>query len=411
MAAGRVAVVCAVALAGGTSVAHAGAFLIRDQTAAGFGTALAGVAAGDVLSYSFWNPAVLATQHGLQFEAVATGILPSIEVNPDYPPGSTVDIGKDALVPAGFVSYALTDALTVGLAVTSPFGLSTEAPRGWAGQYHSLFSELRSYNVTPMAAIRVNDMISIGGGVQFEYFSAELTQATLATDGKLDASDDLAIGFNLGIQLTPWDGTTIGLGYRSSISHDLEGTLYSPYGNINAGATLDTPDIVSLGIKQDVTDAFRLLGTVEWANWSRLGEVPVVTPTGVEVSSLPLNYRDGWLFSFGVEYDATEALTLRAGIGYEIAPLTTANRDTRFPETDQFILSAGLSYAFNDVVTLDFAYLYSMGLGDGDIRIDPTTTVPIPFIGTSDLDISIVSVGLRVKFDSATPQPAAFPTK
>lgn len=401
--------------AGLTTHADAGAFLIRDQSAAGFGMSIAGVAAGDVLSYSFWNPAVLSTVRDFESESVLTGIFPSFDIHPNDATNafqsayggtttSSTDVGEAALVPASYIAYALNDRVTLGLAINSAFGLATEAPQNWAGQAYSRDSEIFSLNATPMVSYRVNDMLSVGAGLQLEYFRARLTQATGiapdAPDAILKASDDLGVGFTLGVQFTPWAGTTLGLGYRSSISHDVDGYLKVAGTRMSAETTLDTPDVLSFGIRQAVTDRFRLLGTVEWDHWSRLGELPVTGESGVELTSLKLDYRDGWLYSIGAEYDYSDALTLRAGIGYEVAPLTVDNRDTRLPETDQFMLSAGLTYRYNDRITLDASYLYSMGLGDGEIDLTDGNPryVGVPFQATSDLDVSIVSVALRVKW-------------
>jgi long-chain fatty acid transport protein len=405
----------AVMLAAGlTSTAHAGAFLIRDQSAAGFGMVIAGVAAGDVLSYSFWNPAVLATVRDFEAESDLTAIFPSFDIHPSDgtnaiqdaiggTSSSSVDVGRSAYVPASYIAYPLNDRVTLGVAINSAFGLSTLAPDNWAGQVYSRQSEIFSLNVTPMASYRINDMISVGAGVQLEYFRARLSQAIGvepdAPSALLRATDDLGVGFNLGVQINPWKGTTFGLGYRSSISHDVDGSLDVSGTSTPAKTTLDTPDVLSFGIRQEITERFRMLGTVEWDHWSKLGELPVTGPGGVPLTSLKLDYRDGWLYSVGAEYDYSDTLTLRAGIGYEVAPLTVENRDTRLPETDQFILSAGATYKYNDRITLDASYLYSMGLGDGDIDLTEGNPryLGVPFQATSDLGVSIVSVALRMK--------------
>ncbi|HSI41112.1 MAG TPA: outer membrane protein transport protein [Xanthobacteraceae bacterium] len=412
----RIRIGAALLLAAGWSGgAQAGAFLIRDQSASGFGMALAGVAAGDDLSYSFWNPAALAHARGLEFEAVATGIWPSVSVSPDAAtnalvgaiggtPTGEVEIGRDALVPAGFIAYQLTDRLTVGLSLASPFGLATAAPDNWAGQVYSRNSEIHSVNAAPMLSYRINDMLSIGAGLQIQYFKVELSQAAAVTPGAPDIAldaDDWGMGVTLGVQFQPWAGTTFGLGYRSSIRHDLEGSLALPGVSYPAQAVLDTPDVLSFGVRQDISESFRLFGTIEWDNWSRLGAVPATAPDGSTLTTLQLNYRDGWLYALGAEYDVSAVLTLRAGIGYEVAPLTDANRDTRFPEVDQLILSAGLTYKYSETVSFDLSYLHSQGLGDGTVNIAPGDPrfLGLPFQASSDLAIDIVSVALNVKFD------------
>lgn len=380
--------------------AEAGGFAIRSHSAAGFGMALSGVAAGDQLSYSYWNPAVLGNIQGFEIEAGAAGVLPFIDIYPEN--GASVEIGKAALVPSSFAAMQLNDQLTMGIAFSSPFGMATEAPNNWAGQIYSRKSEIFSLNANPMLAYRVNDHVTIGAGLQFQYFSAELGSAAFidadAPDLVLDASD-YGFGFNFGVQLAPWEGTVVGLGYRSSIKHDLDGDIRTPLGSLPVHATIDTPDIVSLGIRQDIGERFRAFGTVEWNNWSRLQDIPAFDSLGNERTTLYLRYRDGWLFSVGGEYDVSERLTLRAGLGYEISPLTVSNRDTRFPETNQLMVSAGASYQYSDRVKLTASYIHSFGLGDGAIDIGPDNPRYLgeTFTGTSDLSIGIASVGINVK--------------
>ncbi|MDX6806969.1 OmpP1/FadL family transporter [Terrihabitans rhizophilus] len=408
----------AAVLLAATSGASAGAFLIRSQSAAGFGSALAGVAAGDRLSYSYWNPAVLGTIHDFRVEANAAGIFPSFDIEPDATtnafvagaggtPSGSIDVGKNALVPSSYAAYALTENLTAGLVLSSPFGLASESPNNWAGQIYSRSSEIFSLNVNPMLAYRVNDMLTVGAGVQAQYFKATLSQAAGiepgAPDAELDAND-IGFGFNLGIQLRPWQGTSIGLGYRSSIEHDLEGDLTSPLGRFDVGTTLDTPDVLSLGISQAVSDRMRLLGTVEWDRWSRLdGDLPVAASNGAVLTSLYLDYRDGWLYSVGAEYDASDKLTVRAGIGYERVPLTVENRDTRLPESNQVILSTGLSYKYSNRLSVDLSYLYSFGVGDDRINIQDGNDrfLGQPFSASSELDVSILSAAVSYRFGVA----------
>lgn len=397
--------------------AESGAFTIRSHSASGYGTVLAGVAAGGELSYAYWNPAVLSDIDALQVSGVASGIFPKFRVKPDPStnalvgglggtPSSRVNVTPNAFVPATFVASPLTDRLTFGVATTSAFGLSTEAPTNWAGQVYSRDSEIFSMNVNPMVSYRVNERLSIGGGLQVQHFRADLSQAVSPAPGAPDLSlkaSDTSVGFNLGVAWKPWEGTAIGLGYRSSVSHNLKGRLSMPGARIPVRTRMQTPDIASLGVRQDLTDRFRLLGTVEWNNWSRMGALPVIVAgTNAAATTLHMNYRDGWLYSLGAEYDMSDWLTIRAGAGYETSPVTDANRDTRLPEVDQFMLAAGFTYRHNERLSVDASFLHSFGLGSGRISIGPDDPryVGIPFHGTSKVDVSVVSVGLNYRFDN-----------
>jgi long-chain fatty acid transport protein len=397
------------------SDARAGSFQIRTHSAKGLGLSLAGVAAGGQLSYSYWNPATLSEINRWQAEGVASGVFPSISITPSaatnalvgmlggVPSGKT-EIGRTAIVPASYMAMPVGDRTTIGVSITSPFGLSTSSPWGWAGQIYSRESEILSVNINPMISYRINDMISIGGGLQFEYFRSYLTQAEglgFNASSAVIKADDIGVGFNFGVQLRPWSGGTVGIGYRSAITHNLDGHLEAQGLPIPAEAKLATPDIVSFGLRQNLSSRTRLMGTVEWSNWSRLGTVPVYAAgTGAVLTNLPLRYRDGWLFAIGGEYDASESLTLRGGLGYEIAPMNDVSRDTRLPETNQFIVSAGLSYKYSSRLSFDLSYTHAIGLGDGPVTIGPADPrfLGLPFQASSSLGVGIVSIAATYGF-------------
>ena len=41
-------------------------------------------------------------------------------------------------------------------------------------------------------------------------------------------------------------------------------------------ATFEKPEIVTLSVRQAIAPNTRLLGTIEWTNWSRFGVIPIV---------------------------------------------------------------------------------------------------------------------------------------
>ena len=148
---------------------------------------------------------------------------------------------------------------------------------------------------------------------------------------------DVGWGYSLGATLTPFSGTSIGIGFRSAIDEELDGE-FQHFG-IPITAKVVLPEMVSLGLSQRITDAFTLNATAEWTNWSRL-QFPRVRNDltgGLLAPSpfLPLAYDDGWFFSVGGEYVVNPAWALRAGVAYEISPIDTGNRNPRLPDSDR----------------------------------------------------------------------------
>ena len=233
------------------------------------------------------------------------------------------------------------------MSINAPFGLSLNFPDAWAGRFYASGNELlKTYNATPSLAWRINDWISVGVGVQIQYAKSIFEIGLPGGPGTplpgglggVGSTSTLrgtgwAYGATAGVTLTPTPTTTIGLGWRSALNQKIEGVQVTSValpgtttGSVNA--TLDLPDIVSLGIRQRLDPQWTLLGTVEWSNWSRIGTSNILQLNGAPATilghpvTIPFQWQDGWFFSGGAEYICTDRLTVRGGIGYEISPVT-----------------------------------------------------------------------------------------
>lgn len=392
-------VVCFVAAIAGSSTAFAGGFSIREQSAEGQGASFAGVAAGtNGLSSMFWNPATLSQHNEFGFisEGNAALIAPYSRAKDGVGFGGpdSGNVGELAIVPASYWSYGITDRLTVGGAFGAPFGLTTDADNGWAGGVHGDKSAVKTYNFSPNVAYQLNDWISVGVGAQIEYMQVDLTSRTPALK-VLDAeAGGFGFGMTAGILLEPTDTTDIGIGFRSSVSHKLKGDGFRlPVYSGDLTAAFDSPEMVTLGIRQQVSDQVTLLGGVEWTNWSRFKNLTLVAdPSGAIVGRTVENWKDGWYFSAGAEYAYSDALLLRAGVAYEKSPVPDATRTPRLPDNDRYWLSVGGSYKIKDNMTAHLAYSHVF-MKDGDINLAAGGGLP-PLSASFKQHLDIISVGL-----------------
>ena len=91
--------------------------------------------------------------------------------------------------------------------------------------------------------------------------------------------DDFGFGYTLGILWRPLSGTDIGLGFRSSVEHTLEGNIFvagvSDLGSARTSTDLEIPEIATASVRQSVSERLTLLATVQWTNWSDLNQVVV----------------------------------------------------------------------------------------------------------------------------------------
>ena len=389
--------------------ASAGGFANGEQSTVFLGSARAGAAAGGSLGSMYWNPAATAALPGMNSESSYTLILPNGEVTVTgvnggpFPPSSSGEIGIDALVSGSYGSYQLSENAWVGVAVNSPFGLATKPENNnYFGSVLGRTTKLLTMNVNPTLAYKVAPGITIGGGAQIEYARGKFSFATGSPVGPstIFKGDDYAFGATAGILVEPAAGTSIGLGWRSALSHELDGhfSSFSPLGpfTVGAKADVDLPDIVSLSFRQALAPNMRLMGTVEWTNWSRFQDLTVhLAPAGT--LSLPANWVDGWFYSIGGEFDYSPDLTLRAGVAYETSPVDApSKRFTSIPDNDRVWLSLGGSYKYSEATTIDFGYSH-LFVKDSEFARSPVGS-PIVISGTVDASVDLVSLGVRTRW-------------
>jgi long-chain fatty acid transport protein len=406
--------------------AVAGGFAPREQSAQFQGTSWAGSAAGGGLSSMFWNPAAATfVRHGIAVETHAALILPDSEIT--ILPGSTTggigtttDIGVEAFVPSSYMAWRMDPRTVLGVSLNSPYGLTTKPDDpNWGGAFHARTSKLFSFNVTPTVAYQVLPTLAIGAGVQFELFDlAALKSRSLANPAFTSdlEGNHVGVGFTAGVLFTPLPGTALGLGFRSSLSHDLEGSVR--VGPVFSGieADVDTPETVTASFAQDIAPNLRLLGTVEWTNWSRLDLVPVMLdgngpfgPDGTTIAVLDFQWDDGWIFSLGGEYDWSPKLTLRAGGAYELSPIRSpTQRLVQLPDNDRIWASIGATYKWSEALALDVAYSHVF-VEEGLLDRVPASA-PFPrLLAEAESSVDIVSVSMKWKYGA--PEAPAAPLK
>ena len=163
-------------LAGG---AQAAGFALIEQNASGLGNAYAGQAAvaGDA-STIFFNPAGLTELEGRQAVLAGHYIQPSAQFAGASTPATVAngdDAGKPAFVPNAYYAMDVGPGLKFGVGLNAPFGLATEYDFPWAGMTQALLSDVKTINLNPSLAWRVNDRFSVGMGVNWQRIEAELS--------------------------------------------------------------------------------------------------------------------------------------------------------------------------------------------------------------------------------------------
>jgi long-chain fatty acid transport protein len=407
--------------------ASASSFAIRSgQSAEGLGMSYAGAAAGGIgMGSMAWNPATITMFPGRHSQWNLT----YLNANADYQPTSitrlgapngpaspiqngTGNIGGDgSLIPASYFAWQLTDRLWLGWTTGAPFGLRSKPENQvHAAQVYGRSAKVQTINVSPTIGYQVNDWLSVGAALQVQYFDAKLKQAAVSAPTSppvIIEGDTIDFGYRFGLTLTPLQGTTIGLAYRSSVRQTLDGTLRTPLGVVPVKANLNLPDSVVLGVSQVINDQWQAHLGVEWTNWSRFRNIPIVNQlNGLPATSLNFQYDDSWFFSAGAEYRYNRDLTLRAGVGYELSAVNDQNRQIFIADNDRLWLSVGASYQVTDKLKLDLGYTY-IHVNKASVNYTgahPQQQVQTPaqrvfYTAEAEPYIHIVSAGLTYRWD------------
>ncbi len=402
------------------SSANAAGFYIQEQSVKGLGTAFAGSTTSiDDASTIFFNPAGMTKLDGMQGNLGVHVLIPNADLNDN---GSENSFGRavggnpsnpydPTPVPNAYFAAPLElggQAFWAGIGVSAPFGLASEYDDDDFVRFDSTETELKTINVSPSVAYSVNDMFSIGGGIDIQYADAELKN--IATNGAAEGTstlegDDITVGYNVGMLVSPTNKTDIGLHYRSGISHELDGSislegLGAQDFDIGGSADLDLPDIATLGIAHDVTDKLRVMGQATWFGWSNFKEIQAVRDDGTAVPNVEQDYQNTYALAIGAEYDVNDTWTLRAGYQFDETPTTDEFRTSRTPDGDRNWFSGGATYKINERMSFDFAATY-IDVDEGTINVIRNVAaagVDADVRGNTDGYVGIVAVGLNYKF-------------
>src|SRR4030043_1838412 len=118
-------------------------FLVYNQDAASAGMANAFTAVADNASAVFYNPAGINQLEGTQIRSGFHLVVPNTSFRGSVS-GEKTDMHDKISVPlTGYITHKVNDKISVGGGIFTPFGLVTEWPSRWEGDYVSTYSALR----------------------------------------------------------------------------------------------------------------------------------------------------------------------------------------------------------------------------------------------------------------------------
>ena len=333
----------------------------------------------------FSNPAGMTRLNDSQLLAGLAPWFGNITFSPNAKTTLKGTNGGNAAVPlpggSFFYVRSLTPNLKLGFASYSYFGAPLEYNLNWVGRYRLQGATILGFSFQPSIAFRAADWLSIGGGpnVMMGFLRAKAGINTLNPklgDGQVRYQDyTLNVGGNVGILLTPRDGTRIGIDYLTPVNLNFSDAphfvglgplvtraisndkLRSPKTNLG----MQVPQQLMGDVYQKITERLALLGSVGWQNWSRFGLVDISIDTSNPKSlSKNLHFQDTFHVAGGSQYRLTPQWMLSCGMAFDNSAVGTPMRTVTLPVGNQYRFGAGVQYAYSKKLTLGFAeeFLY-----------------------------------------------------
>jgi long-chain fatty acid transport protein len=416
--------------------AHASGFGLRETSADALGNAFTGGQAKAYDASTVWsNPAGMALLNNDELDGAVSLIAPKAEftgsaTNAQTGGNVSGSQGGNAVAPAAsgatFGVLTLGPDWRLGFSITAPFGERTSYPEDFVGRYQSLSSSITDINFGLALSYKINNHLSIGGGPDFDYFQARLTEAVnvpvLSTLTGQDPVGEvrgtsLGVGYTLGALYQFDDATRVGIDYRSRIRHNITGgqfisipSIYSSISppivgllngvNSQATTSITLPDIASIGVYHQITPQWAIMGTLEWTDWSLLQHINITPTNGSGGTVLEENWHNTWFVGAGTNYQLTDKIMLQAGFAFDESPVTDENRTTRIPDVNHYDFGWGVQYQVLPSTKLELAYGHVFTPGGSINSTSPSS--PLTPAGTitgsySDSDNS-VTAGVNMIF-------------
>jgi long-chain fatty acid transport protein len=300
-----------------------------------------------------------------------------------------------------FVTPALHERLRFGLSLNVPSGIGSDYGNDWAGRYVATESSLVYVALNGSMSVRVNDWLSLGGGLEILYTETtskakinnlleglpdgevEYEASGIGVGGVVSAlvEVDQLVDFE---ELIGWDmPLRVGLSYRPKSETDVDGVPELKGVGPLLGAALianglvatkveietTSPQRVSFGIYVEPIERLSVTFDFLWVDMEQFGSVNVsVADFSITTKS---DYRDTFATSISFGWQLTEEVELLVGGGYLSSPIADSKRSLSLPIDRIYVVGVGTKYRPRDWFEFFAAFNY---YDTGDSRVDTEPT-------------------------------------
>lgn len=270
------------------------------------------------------------------------------------------------------IAYKVTNNVSVGLSVTTPFGSTVKWADDWTGREIVQKMELKSFLFQPMVSFKFNEWASFGVSYIYAKGMVDWDKAVTNLGGTLNINDEKATGsgFGVGFYLKPSSNLDLSFAYRSPVIMKADNgvatftgvpaaVLTSPQLNVGADgqdaftAELPLVDEYTIGLTYKITPKWLVSADFNYHGWERYSKLTldfenaqVGNQADKTVLVSPKNFKNAKTFRIGTQYMLTDKLAGRLGYYFDESPYEDKYFIPETPSFDASVVTAGLGYKF-----------------------------------------------------------------
>jgi long-chain fatty acid transport protein len=295
-------------------------------------------------------------------------------------------------IPSVYYARPYNEDITLGISLTVPAGVGQDPGNGTPGRYLLEEWTLGYVSLAPAVGYRVNEQLSLGAALNFNYAAYDYETAVFKgpglPDGHMELSDgDFSFGFQLGLLYEVSPTTRFGLMYRSlsdcefsdtpelsGLTPEREALLDQGIRGKEIGLESEFPQIVAAGAYHEFGNGRSATVDVAWIDFSEFG-LTEATLNDTAVATKETQYDDMCAASVGYNWPVNEDWTMRVGVAYVSSGVEDENRSFTF-RLDRIIgAGVGAEYRWGSDKALGVNLTY-YDLGEAPVQND------LPLLGT-----------------------------
>lgn len=263
-----------------------------------------------------------------------------------------------------------------GLGVYTPFGGAVDWGQEWPGRYELNHLQMRAIYIQPTLSFKITDNFSIGGGFVYNLGFVDLSRSIPVFDengkpGRAELSGmGTGTGYNVGVHYNLEDEFAISLSYRSKVITKLKdgdakftvpSALEASFPTTTFNAELPLPASFNLGITFPVSEKLDFAGDATFIGYDIYKSLTFDYKDNTSVledTYQPKNYQKAFSGKVGLNYNVSDKLDLRTGVGYVYTPVRPQYVYAETPDNNRIMGSLGFTYNLSEKFDLTGAYTF-----------------------------------------------------